>query len=142
MRPTDHRTSAGLQQRRDKPHAAGESSGDEGLLARLDARDASAMAEVYDHCAAATYTIAVSILHDRALAEEVVFEAHLQLWRSPRQALRHHDTVEAYLADVSFGAATERRRAVLGQRADPAPRTTDVPRTLRSRGLRGRSASD
>ncbi|MHB8717456.1 MAG: hypothetical protein ACYDAC_00995 [Candidatus Dormibacteria bacterium] len=67
------------------------------------------MAEVYDNCGASTYAAAASILDDRAMAEDVVFEAHMCLWRRPAEALRHHHTVQSYLVDLARRAARERR---------------------------------
>lgn len=84
---------------------------DEELVARLAAQDPRAIEYVYDHWGMDTYAVAMSILGDQALAEDVVLDAHLELWRKPAIALTRHHSVQSYLHDVVFRDAWRRRTA-------------------------------
>lgn len=94
-----------------EPSAANRSLADEELVARLVARDPRAMERVYDEWGQDTFAVAMGILGDRALAEDVVFEAHLALWRKPTLALTGHDSVQNYIHDAVFRSACQRRTA-------------------------------
>ncbi len=53
------------------------------LVARLRSRDGSALAALYDRYARSVYSLALSIVGDRAVAEDVTHEVFLHLWRYP-----------------------------------------------------------
>ena len=55
---------------------------DRALIARIEARDADALAELYDRHAARLLGLARRILGDGGEAEEVLQEVFLYVWRS------------------------------------------------------------
>lgn|GEM_PF-466289 len=52
-------------------------------LVRLRSGDSEALAEIYDGLSAPVFTVALRITKDRALAEDVVQELFIKLYRSP-----------------------------------------------------------
>lgn len=55
---------------------------DAALLARVAARDAQAMAEIYDRYAPRLYGLIVSLIRDRTSAADVLQEVMVSLWQS------------------------------------------------------------
>ncbi|MCX7623053.1 MAG: sigma-70 family RNA polymerase sigma factor [Thermomicrobium sp.] len=53
------------------------------LIARLRSRDRAALAALYDRYARSVYSLALSIVRDRAVAEDITQELFLQLWQYP-----------------------------------------------------------
>jgi RNA polymerase sigma-70 factor (ECF subfamily) len=60
------------------------------LLTRVRAKDAEAMAEIYDRYAAVIYSMALYILNDPKMAERVAEETLLDVWRDPSCAGAAH----------------------------------------------------
>lgn len=73
---------------------------DRELLLGVARGDRTAFARLYDRYAAATLGLALKICGSRTLAEDVVQEAFLSIWRRPASYRQERGTVAAYL----FGA--------------------------------------
>jgi len=56
-------------------------SADEAVVARAAAGDENALGELYDRFGAVAYGLALRVLRDRALAEDAVQEAFIEVWR-------------------------------------------------------------
>src|SRR5437868_2915992 len=98
------------------------------VVVELDLRDASdgalvvaiarfrqeALAEAYRRHGDAAFGLAVRVLRDRALAEELVQEVFLRLWQDPERFDAARGTLRAFLM------ATVHRRAVAVVRSEPA----------------------
>jgi RNA polymerase sigma-70 factor, ECF subfamily len=80
------------------------------LLRRLQARDESALAELYDALAPWVLGLAHRILHDEAEAEEVLSDVFLQVW----QRIAQHDATRGPL--VPWVLSITRNRALDGLR--------------------------
>ena len=84
------------------------------LASRVALGDADALGELYDHYGAACFRLAHRITANRALAEEVVQESFLAVWRSDRYragagtlrtwlfALVHHKAVDTVRRESSL----------------------------------------
>ena len=59
-----------------------ESLSDRGVMALVARGDQSALGELYDRYGAAAHSLALRVIRDRELAEDVVQEAFVALWRS------------------------------------------------------------
>jgi RNA polymerase sigma-70 factor, ECF subfamily len=66
------------------------------LLERTAGGDAEAFAQFYDATAAAAYGLALRVVDNRALAEEVIQDAYLALWRAVGRFNRHRGTAFAF----------------------------------------------
>ena len=105
------------------------------LAALSAAGEARALGALYDRHGAACYRMALRVTANRALAEEVVQETFLALWRSERYsarlgslrswllALSHHKAVDA----VRRETARDRREVTYEGRERAAAQTDDEP---------------
>lgn len=82
------------------------------LVGRIRAGERDALAKVYDLYSRAVYTVALQISGDRALAEDVLHEVFLGLWRYPSHLVRPD-------RHLIFGLVREARHLSLMTR--PAP---------------------
>jgi RNA polymerase sigma-70 factor (ECF subfamily) len=73
---------------------------DEDLMARVYAGDTRAFAVVFDRHAAVAFSLAYRMCGRRALAEEVVQEAFLSLWRSGARYERARGSVRSWVLAV------------------------------------------
>src|SRR5262249_10195612 len=119
------------------PGAVGMSSehlSDQGLIALVARGDRDALGALYDRYGAAAYALARRVTRDAALAEDVVQEAFLAVWRQARSfdarpgrpstwllALTHHRAVDAVRRE-------EVRRATPLEDAPEPVDDTDVAR--------------
>jgi RNA polymerase sigma-70 factor, ECF subfamily len=89
------------------------------LLERTASGDREAFAEFYDTTAASAHGLALRVVGNRALAEEVTQEAYLALWRAAGRFNRHRGTAFSFLITIVH------RRAVDSVRATRAARGRD-----------------
>jgi RNA polymerase sigma-70 factor (ECF subfamily) len=87
---------------------------DEELMQLVYRRNAEAFEVVYDRHADAAYSLAYRICGQRALAEDVVQEAFLSLWRSGARYDRDRGSVRSWTLGIVHNRAIDglRRRAV------------------------------
>lgn len=96
---------------------------DEQLAAALLARDASALAQLYERYGRVVYGLALRMLSDREAAEELVQEVFLRLWNHPERYLSERGRFVAWLLSVAHHRAVDllRRRRVQHPAADGDP---------------------
>jgi RNA polymerase sigma-70 factor (ECF subfamily) len=110
-------------------------SSDEGLLGRISAADEAALEILYDRYAPAVMGLALRILGDRALAEEVVQETFWRVWsrigsyRPERGApaswlfgIAHHHAIDLARRETARGLPPGER-----PRVEPPDPQVDVP---------------
>jgi RNA polymerase sigma-70 factor (ECF subfamily) len=85
--------------------------GDAELVARIHARDADALALVYDRHADAVYGSLVRFLGNRESAEDVVQETYLALWQRAHQFNPHAGSLLGWLLGIARHKAIDRFRA-------------------------------
>jgi len=87
---------------------------DEELMQLVYGRNADAFEVVYDRHADAAFSLAYRICRQRALAEDVVQEAFLSLWRSGARYDRNRGSVRTWALGIVHNRAIDalRRRAV------------------------------
>jgi RNA polymerase sigma-70 factor, ECF subfamily len=81
------------------------------LLERTARGDAEAFAQFYDATAGAAYGLALRVVGNRALAEDVTQEAYLGLWRAAGRFNRHRGTAVSFLITIVHRRAVDRVRA-------------------------------
>lgn len=84
---------------------------DRTLLERIVARDERALGELYDRHGSAVYGLALTIVRERADAEEVVGDAFGQVWRAAGQFDPARGSVAAWLTTITRTRALDLVRA-------------------------------
>jgi RNA polymerase sigma-70 factor (ECF subfamily) len=84
---------------------------DRGLVARIERRDADALADLYDRYSARLMGLAYRILGETGEAEEVLQEVFLYVWRAISTFDAARGTVLAWLLVVTRSRAIDRLRA-------------------------------
>ncbi|MEW6273226.1 MAG: sigma-70 family RNA polymerase sigma factor [Thermodesulfobacteriota bacterium] len=92
-----------------------------GLIARCAQGDQRALAELYDATAAQVNGLALRILADREVAEEVTGDVYLQVWRSAASYDPARGSALAWLFTLARSRAIDRLRAGAGERRHAAP---------------------
>jgi RNA polymerase sigma factor (sigma-70 family) len=90
------------------------------LIERLSAGDETALADLYDRYARFVHGLAVRVLVDRHLAEDVTQEVFVILWEHPGRIDPGRGTLRGYLATLT------RRRAVEAVRREEARRRREA----------------
>jgi RNA polymerase sigma-70 factor (ECF subfamily) len=85
------------------------------LLEAIASRDQGAMATLFDRYSRLVYTIALRVLREPALAEDVMQEVLLQVWRQPGGFVAQRGSLPSWLAVVARNRSIDviRRRAKL-----------------------------
>jgi RNA polymerase sigma-70 factor (ECF subfamily) len=74
---------------------------DSSLLALVQRGDEAAMASLFDRYSKIVYSVALRVLRDPALAEDVLQEVFLQIWRNPDSFTAARGSLGGWLAVVS-----------------------------------------
>lgn len=124
---------------------------DEDLMQLVQRAEASAFEVVYDRHAGAAFSLAYRMCGKRAVAEDVVQEAFLSIWRSGARYDRGRGSVRTWILGITHhraidslrrGVVQERHRASdegIEERFE-APERTDVEVARREEALEVRSA--
>lgn len=83
---------------------------DAALLARIVAQDDAALGVLYDRYGGLAFALAYRLLGDRGLAEDIVQDAFLAVWRRGATFDTRKGSVRAWLLSVVRNAAIDRRR--------------------------------
>lgn len=94
---------------------------EESLLASVRARNAEAMAEIYDRFSSVVYSVSLRILREPSAAEDVLQEVFIQLWRNPDCYVSQRGSLCAWLAVVARNRSIDALR-----RRKPEDSTEDV----------------
>ncbi len=112
-------------------------------MANIAAGDTTALAEVYRRHSGLVYGLARRVTGDDALAEDVVQEVFVHLWRQPERFDPSRGTLRAWLGVLSHRRSvdlvrSESRRTRVGGRCEPSFPETDVDEALAAEWLGGR----
>jgi len=91
---------------------------DEELAALVDAKDPAAFEVFYDRHGGAAYSLAHRIVGDRQLAEDVIQEAFLSIWRSSAR----YDPARGSVRSWTLGVVRNRAIDALRRASGPAPK--------------------
>ncbi len=101
--------------------------GDARLAEEIVARRPDALEEAYKRHSASVFGVARRVLRDRALAEEIMQEVFLRLWRSPERFDAQRGTLRSYLLIDANARAIEVVRSDTARRGRE-DRTTKLAR--------------
>ena len=91
---------------------------DEAIVALIARGEQSALAELYDRFGRPAYGLALRIVRDRALAEDVVQEAFLGIWRSSRRFVPEKARASTWILTLVHRRAVDLVRREDRRRAD------------------------
>lgn len=83
---------------------------DEALVAAVASGDDLALGRLYDRYAAPAYTVALRVTGIPAVAEEVVSDTFLRVWRSARSYARERGEVGSWIASIARNRSLDERR--------------------------------
>jgi len=99
---------------------------DEALVALVARGDDDALGELYDRLGALAYGLAVRIVRDRTIAEEVVQDAFLAAWRSATRFVADRGKARAWLLTIVHRRAVDAVRREEHRRAEPLEPSTNA----------------
>ena len=102
-----------------------ETADDRALLRAVRARQASAVARLYDRYGSLLLALAIRILRDRGDAEEVVGDVFWDLWKRPERFDEVRGTLSTFLVTVTRSRAIDRVRTETRKRRLEAGSTDD-----------------
>ena len=108
------------------PHAPQSGSEDEELVRRIGAGDAGALDELYDRFRRPAFALARRILADDALAEDVLQDVFLTVWRDPGAYERGRGSFSSWLLAVVHHKAVDAVRREESQRRRQVRAEEDV----------------
>lgn len=93
-----------------RPRRVPDGPSDDELMAGLAAGDLGALESLYDRYGALVYSVALRVLLDRQLAEDVTQEVYLRLWRRPWAYNPERGRFVSWLMSVTRNRAIDERR--------------------------------
>jgi len=97
------------------------------LLDRVQARDQMAMTDLFDRYGSMVYSVALRVLKDPALAEDVMQEIFFKVWENPKMFVQGRGSLGAWLAVVARNRAIDALR-----RRKPSDPVEDVVLTSKT----------
>jgi RNA polymerase sigma-70 factor (ECF subfamily) len=86
------------------------------LMSAMSQGQQDALREVYDRYADACFSLARRVLNDRTLAEEVVQELFVRLWRAPERFEPARGSLRSFLLAQTHGRSVDALRAEVARR--------------------------
>jgi RNA polymerase sigma factor (sigma-70 family) len=99
---------------------------DEALVALIARSDDAALAELYDRFGRVAYGLALRVVRDSALAEDVVQEAFLAAWRSAGRFVAERGKARTWLLTLVHRRAVDLVRREELRRAEPLAEAPEV----------------
>jgi len=109
------------RQERDLAHLS-----DEALVALVARGDDGALGELYDRFGSVAYGLAVRIVRDAVLAEDVVQEAFLAVWRSAQRFVPERARARSWILTLVHRRAVDLVRREQSRRAEPLKEQADA----------------
>jgi RNA polymerase sigma-70 factor (ECF subfamily) len=103
------------------------SKSDEAVVVRLHHGDQAALEEIYQRYSRSIYSLSFRILREAALAEDVVQEVFLRLWRQPTAYDAARGTLSSWLMSVAHHRSIDmlRRRKTRAEQSLPEDWASD-----------------
>jgi len=109
------------------------------LIERIQARDAQALAEIFDRYARLVYTVILRVVHDASTAEDLLQETFLRVWNRVRNFDASKGSISPWLMAIAHNCAIDylrsasgRHRNVVGFESDHPALRTDMEREILS----------
>jgi RNA polymerase sigma-70 factor (ECF subfamily) len=106
---------------------------DSHLVERIRRQDQSALIELYRIYGAAVYGLALRVLHDSGLAEEITQDVFLKLWQMPERWNPALGQLSSWLLTITRNAAIDRLRKERHQQTHQLEQTDQIANTRADR---------
>ncbi|MDZ4766450.1 MAG: sigma-70 family RNA polymerase sigma factor [Chloroflexota bacterium] len=83
---------------------------EDNLMSRINERDQSALAELYDTCGRAIYNLAYRVLDNAGFAEEITQDTFLIVWTQPERWRRERGSLVGWMLTIARNASIDRLR--------------------------------
>src|SRR3954470_7960557 len=90
------------------------SADERALIGRLQRRDPRALAELYDRYGRAAYSLALRVVRDKAIAEDLVQETFLRVWSRARSIDPEKGAIGSWLLAIARNKAIDYLRSSAG----------------------------
>jgi RNA polymerase sigma-70 factor (ECF subfamily) len=97
-----------------------------GTMARVAERDEAALARLFDGTSKAVYGFALQLVKDSALAEDIMMEVFLQVWRTAETYDPQRGSVLAWIITLARSRTIDSLRARKSRRANHQQDLSDV----------------
>ncbi len=105
---------------------------DADVVRRLKSRDADVIGELYDRYGRIAYTLILRIVHDRAVAEDLVQESFLRVWNRAQAFDAERGALGPWILTIARNQALDYIRSVQGRVwNDMAPADSEHPAIFR-----------
>ncbi|MFP3915345.1 MAG: RNA polymerase sigma factor [Actinomycetota bacterium] len=115
------------------------STGDAAVAARIAGGDRTALEDLYRELGGAVQSVAFRVLRDRSLAEDIVQETFLTLWRAPHRYQPERGSLRTFLQAIAHRRAVDVVRSEVArarrEQRPPEPDPTDVEEEVWVRSL-------
>lgn len=115
------------------------SDGDAALAARVAAGDRAALERLFDQYGGAVKSIAVRVLRDEGLAEDVVQDTFVQFWKAPERYQPDRGSLRTFLVTIAHRRAVDVVRSEVArsrrEQQPPEPDHFDLEDEVWSRSL-------
>jgi RNA polymerase sigma-70 factor, ECF subfamily len=91
------------------------------VVAEIAAGNSTALAKLYDRCASQVNGLALRILRDPAIAEEVTGDVFMQVWRGAHRFDAQRGSPTAWLLTLTRSRAIDRLRTLTSRRRESHP---------------------
>jgi len=85
------------------------------LVDRLQARDAQALADIFDRYGRLVYTVILRVVHDASTAEDLVQETFLRVWNRIRNFDASKGSISPWLMAIAHNCAIDYLRSASGR---------------------------
>jgi len=104
---------------------------DQALMERLSYQDLTAFRTIYNRYSSLVYSASLRVLRDASLAEDMVQEIFLRIWRKPESYVAQRGKFATWLTSVTRNRAVDeirsRNRRYRHETASPEEQEWDVP---------------
>jgi len=90
-------------------------AGDRSLIERLKRRDPQALAELYDRYGRMAYSLVLRVVHDQAIAEDLVQETFLRIWNRVHSVDAETNSIGPWLLAIARNRAIDYLRSSAGR---------------------------
>ena len=123
-------------------HREGQSEAEDALLIRVGKKDSQAFETIYDRYGGGVFSLAVRMLRDRQVAEEVAQEVFLAIWRGARDFDPARGSARSWILSLAHHKSVDAVRRQRLRTAEPLSDTIIAETDVAQDALRGAAGAE